>query len=230
MKRFYKEAAVSGDGAAFKVTLDGRPVRTPARRDLTFPTHALAETSAGEWNAQGDKLDMAAMPMTALCYAAIDRIGADPAQFAAEAARFAETDMLCYRAPGPDTLAERQTALWDPILSWLETRHGAALLLAEGIMPIVQPQKALDAVRAAFDALDPFRLTAAHSAARISGSAGIALALTAGEISPSAAADAAEIDEAYQLEKWGEDEAARALLDQRRADLDEIGRFLDLLK
>ncbi|MEQ9126237.1 MAG: ATP12 family protein [Alphaproteobacteria bacterium] len=230
MKRFYKEAAGTPAGTAFRVTLDGRPVRTPGRRDLDLPTLALAKASAAEWNGQGDKLDMATMPMTALAYAAVDRVAADPAHFAAETARFAETDMLCYRAPGPATLCALQAAAWDPILAWLKARHGAGLVLAEGVMPVDQPAEALAAVRAALDALDPFRLTAAHSAARAAGSVGVALALVAGEIDARAAADAASVDEAFQLEQWGEDADARALLTRRRVDLVEIGRFIGLLR
>lgn len=229
MKRFYKEAATARAENGFEVRLDGRPVRTPGRRALTLPTLALGEASAAEWNGQGDALDMAAMPITALAYAAVDRIGADPARFAAETAKFAETDLLCYRAPGPASLRARQAAGWDPVLAWLAGRHGARLTLVEGVMPVAQPDAALKAVRAAMDALDPFRLTAAHSAARIAGSAGIALALVAGEIDAGQAADLADIDEAFQLERWGDDEQARALLTRRRVDLIEIGRFLTLL-
>ena len=229
MKRFYKEARATETDGRIGVALDGRPVRTPGRRELAFPTRALAEASAAEWNGQGDQLDMAAMPMTALSYAAVDRIGADPAQFAAETARYAETDLLCYRAPSPAELRERQDAAWDPILAWLAEAHAARLMLVEGVMPAAQPEAALAAVRQALDALDPFRLTAAHTAARASGSAGIALALVAGRIDAAVAADAAQIDDLYQLEQWGEDADARALVTRRRVDLIEIGRFLELL-
>lgn len=230
MKRFYKEAAVATTDDAFEVRLDGRPVRTPGRNVLTLPTQKLAEASAAEWNGQGDELDMGAMPMTALAYAAVDRIGADPANFVAETAKFAETDLLCYRAPSPAPLRDRQAEAWDPILAWVEKRYGAAFTLAEGVMPIAQPAPAVEAVHAAFAGLDAFRLTAAHAAARIVGSAGLTLALIDGEIDAGKAADLADIDETFQLEQWGEDEDARVLLTRRRVDLIEIGRFLDLLK
>ena len=229
MKRFYKEAAAGPIEGGHGVTLDGRPVRTPGRKVLVLPTAALADASAAEWNGQGDKLDMGAMPMTALAYAAVDRIAADPAHFVEETSRYAETDLLCYRAPGPDRLRERQAAAWDPLLDWLKDSHGAKLETVDGVMPTPQPDEALRAVRAAFAALDPFRLTAAHSATRVAGSAAVALALVAGRIDAAAAADVAEIDELFQMEEWGEDPEARALLTRRRVDMVEIGRFLDFL-
>lgn len=230
MKRFYKEAAAVALDGDFEVRLDARPVRTPDRNYLRMPTRALAEASAAEWNGQGDKLDMGAMPMTALAYAAVDRIGADAGQFVIETARFAETDLLCYRAPAPVELRARQDAQWDPLLAWLEQRHGARLDVAEGVMPITQPGPALAAVRAAFAPLDPYRLTAAHTAAQILGSAVLTLALMDGHITAGQAADIAHLDDLYQMEHWGEDEDARKLLTRRHVDLVEIGRFLDLLQ
>lgn len=229
MKRFYNQAAVEAVGEAFEVQLDGRPVRTPGRQRLALPTRALAEASAAEWDGQGEELDMGAMPMTALSYAAVDRVGVDPERFASEAARFAETDLLCYRAPEPPALVERQAAAWDPVLAWLDRRHGAKLVLAEGVMPVSQPPKAIAAVRAAVDALDPYQLTALHSAAGIAGSAGIALALLDGEMDARRAADIADVDEVFQMETWGEDAEIRAHLTRRRVDLVEIGRFITLL-
>ena len=229
MKRFYKSATAAELGpGAHEVRLDGRPIRTPARKSLILPTAALAEASAEEWNSQDEKLDMAKMPMTALAYAALDRIEADPEHFIQETARFAETDLLCYRAPSPETLRARQAAAWDPVLEWLSDRYGARLLLAEGVMPIAQPAEAIEAVAAALSELNAFRLTVAHSAARIAGSAALALAMTDRFRNADAVADISSVDEAFQMEEWGQDAEAIALLDRKRAELKELQRFLDL--
>ncbi|MBT6314792.1 MAG: ATPase [Alphaproteobacteria bacterium] len=230
MKRFYESAEARAVEGGYEVSLDGRPVRTPGRQKLTFPSVKLAEASAAEWSAQGETLDMAAMPLTALSYATLDRIAEDPGRFVDDVTRFAETDLLCYRAPTPAKLVARQAGAWDPLLAWLLERYGARLILAEGIMPVEQPESAIAAIRQAFAALDPFRLTAAHVASQAAGSAVIALALVEGEITPTTAADAAQIDDDWQLEQWGEDEEARELMVRRRSDLEEIGHFLALLE
>ena len=229
MKRFYKSAEARAVEDGYEVSLDGRPVRTPGRKKLTFPSLKLAEASVAEWSAQGETLDMAEMPLTALSYAALDRIAEDQSRFVDDITRFAETDLLCYRAPTPPKLVARQVDAWDPLLAWLLERCGARLVLAAGIMPVVQPESAIAAIRQAFAALDPFRLTAAHVASQAAGSAVIALALVEGEITPKIAADAAQIDDDWQLEQWGEDEEARELMARRRSDLQEIGHFLSLL-
>src|SRR5689334_14622693 len=78
-KRFYKEATIgeAGEGG-FPVLLDGRPIRTPARRLLAAPTQALAQALAAEWNAQGDTIDPARMPLTRLANAIIDAVADRP--------------------------------------------------------------------------------------------------------------------------------------------------------
>ena len=43
MKRFYKDTAVDAGDGGFRVLLDGKPMRTPAKAVLVVPTEALAE-------------------------------------------------------------------------------------------------------------------------------------------------------------------------------------------
>ena len=96
-------------------------------------------------------------------------------------------------------------------------------------MPIDQPEKTTAAIITALRTLDHFHLTSAHSTAELTGSAVIALALTKREISASDAFNAAHIDDYFQLEEWGEDHEAQLRLNQRKAELNEIGNFLNLL-
>jgi len=56
-KRFYKEATVEPSGDAFAVLLDGKQVKTPARRALMLPTKAAAELVAEEWQAQAERIE-----------------------------------------------------------------------------------------------------------------------------------------------------------------------------
>ena len=45
-KRFYKEAGIAPAEDGYRLVLDGRPARTPARRYLAVPKAALAEALA----------------------------------------------------------------------------------------------------------------------------------------------------------------------------------------
>lgn len=207
-KRFYERASAGPEGeGGFPVLLDGRPVRTPARRLLAAPTQALAEALAAEWEAQRDEVDPAAMPLTRLANSIIDGVADNAGEVAAEIEKYLGTDMLFYRAGEPEGLVAKQTAHWDPVLAWAHEALGARFLLAEGVMHVAQPEASLAAVSAAIPR-DLWRLGAANIITTLTGSALIAVALSAGRLSAEAAWAAAHVDEDWQMSLWGQDEVA----------------------
>lgn len=229
MKRFYSRAsAVPADGG-FAVLLDGRPVKTPARRTLAVPTQALAEAIAGEWNAQGEEIDPRAMPLTGLANAAIDRVAPDPSAFAASLARYGESDLLCYRAEAPEPLVRLQSATWDPLLRWARARFDVDFEIASGVMHRPQPERTLEQLARAVAARDPFRLAALSPLVTIAGSLIVALAVAEREVGLDEAWAAATLDETWQAEQWGVDPLAAAALEARRREFDSACLFLSLL-
>jgi chaperone required for assembly of F1-ATPase len=223
MKRFWREVAVTPERG---VTLDGKPVRTPGRLPLVLPTDALADVVADEWRAVADTIDPRAMPMTGLANAAIERVAADPAIFAAGLARYAENDLLCYRAETPAEFVARQAAAWDPPLGWAQTRYDVHFVVATGIVHRPQPPATLARIGEAVAALDAFALAALSPITTLTGSIVLALGVVEGALSSDAAWAAAHIDETWQAERWGEDAAAAALLVERRREFDAAVRFL----
>ncbi|HEX8525364.1 ATP12 family chaperone protein [Allosphingosinicella sp.] len=229
MKRFYRQASVRRCEGGEEVLLDERPVRTPARRLLVLPSAALAEAVAAEWNAQGAKVQPKSMPLTGLANAAIDRAAPDKEAFAATLAAYGETDLLCYRAEGPEPLVERQSRLWDPILAWARRRFDIEFELVEGVIHRPQPPHTIARLRHAVAVRDPFELAALSPLVTISGSLLIALALTEEAIGLDAAWAAATLDETWQAEQWGEDAEAAERLELRRTEFEAAYRFLKLL-
>jgi len=138
-KRFYKDVGVAEAPEGLAVTLDGRPVRTPARRPLAAPTRPLGEALAAEWDAQADVVDPARMPLTRLANTIIDGVAAAPGTVAAEVAKYLGSDLLFYRAAGPERLVARQQQHWDPVFEWAQTALGAHFLTGTGVMPLLQP-------------------------------------------------------------------------------------------
>jgi len=233
-KRFYKSAHVGEGGAdGFPVLLDGKPVRTPARRPLAAPTRALAETIAREWDAQGDMVDPTTMPLTRLVNAIIDGVGEQHAAVAEEIVQYLGSDLVCYRADAPEGLVERQTQAWDPLLAWARDDLGARFVLAEGVMHMAQPREAIDAARRVIPAdvnnvKNIWRLGALSSIVTLTGSALLALALAEGAIEPEAAWLAAHVDEDWQMSQWGRDDMALARRVYRRAEFDAAVAVLRL--
>ncbi len=231
LKRFYKSALREplGDGR-HGIRLDGRPVRTPERAELAMPSAALADAIVAEWEAQGERIDPATMPMTGLANATIDRVLPDVPAFAAGIAAYAASDLFCYRASEPEALVADQAAAWDPPLGWARERFDIALNVTSGIMPVEQPPLTLERLGAAVCALDPWLLAGFSTVTALTGSLIGALALIEGRIAPDALWTAAHVDDDWQERQWGSDAEAVARHDARRREFDNAVRYCALVK
>jgi len=227
-KRFWTEATVMRDASGWHVLLDDRPVRTPAKAPMHLPTEAMAQAIAGEWAAQGEELDPLSMPVTRSANSAIDRVATQHREVAEMLAAYAETDLLCHRADGPERLRQRQDAGWDPLLDWAEERFGARLVPVTGILPTKQPRTALDRLSEAVHGCDPFRLTALHDLVGLSGSLVLGLAVAHGRLAPSDGWSLSRIDEDWQIEQWGEDEQATEVAVRKYGEFAHAMRFWTL--
>jgi len=207
-KRFYREAGVAPHEAGFAVVLDGRTARTPAGKPLAVRSEAIASALAAEWSAQGERLDPAAMPLTRLVNSAIDGVAMQMAAVRSDIVRYAESDLVCYRAEGPEGLVALQNAHWSLLVDFVRTALGARLTLAGGIMHVGQDGETVAAIDAALENYDALALAAIHTVTTLTGSAVIALAVADGTLTPEAAWTAAHIDEDWQMSQWGPDDLA----------------------
>jgi chaperone required for assembly of F1-ATPase len=227
-KRFYSAVSVEKGPAGYGVLLDGRPVKTPARRTLAAPTEALAQALADEWEAQREVVDPAAMPLTRLANSIIDGVADAPAAVRAEVAKFMGSDLVCYRAGNPDGLVARQMQHWNPIIAWARDALGARFVLGEGVMFVAQPEEALAAAARAIPD-DPWRLGAVNAITTLTGSALIALAVAQGHLSADDAWAATHVDEDWNMQQWGRDEQALERRAAREAEMKAAARVLALL-
>jgi len=228
MKRFYKAAAVDGGDDGYGILLDGRPVRTPGRVLLRVATEGLATALCDEWDGQGDEIDPLSMPLTQLTNTAIDRTPELRDAMIAELVRYGGTDLVCYRADHPQTLVERQDTQWQPLVDWLRQQYDIGLLTVTGVLPQPQNPAALVRLERLMAAYDDFRLTALHMGATSAGSVVIGLALMEGVVDAAQAANAAQLDDLHQIERWGAEEELETRLAQGRADIEVAWRFRSL--
>jgi chaperone required for assembly of F1-ATPase len=232
VKRFWKGVEVRREGDGWAILLDQRPVKTPARAALEVPTQALAEAIADEWRSveSEGEIDPRAMPLTGLANAAIDRVAPDAQALADSLARYAEADLLCYRAEAPSKLVERQSKAWDALLGWARRRYDVDFVITQGIVHVEQPAASIERLVHAVAALDAFRLAGLSPLVTIGGSVVAALALLEKAVTPEQAWEAVTIDERWQIEQWGADADAEQALAIRRSDFLAAARFLSLLE
>jgi chaperone required for assembly of F1-ATPase len=228
-KRFYTTVSVAESEGGWQVLLDGRSVKTPAKKLLKVPTRTLAELLAAEWDAQGERINAPAMPANRLCFVAIDLMGEAHGATVAEVTRYASTDQLCFRAPDPSDLIAAQAAAWDPMLDWAARELGVSLRSGTGVLPIDQDAAALQAVHARAAALDVWRLTALAHATAVCSSAVLGFALLEGARGGEEIFALSIVDEAYQAANWGPDEEASQRLEMLRTELIAAERLLRAL-
>ena len=231
MKRFYKETAVDVGDGGYRVLLDGKPMRTPAKAVLVTPTQALAEAIAAEWQEIPDKaeINVSHLRLTRLAATALDRVTVQRERVIEDTAKYAGSDMLCYRAPAPSSLVERQQETWQPLLDWAAERYGVRFVVAEGTTFVAQPAEVLARLRDVVAAHGDLALAALYNLTHISGSLVIALAVSEGRLSAADAFAAAQLDELFQIERWGTDPLATQRHEGIQRDLDACARFLALL-
>jgi chaperone required for assembly of F1-ATPase len=226
-QRFYDAAASKPEAGGYVVLLDGKVVRTPARQPLILPNKALADAVAAEWQDQQTVIDPARMPLTRLSNSIIDGVAASASVVAAEVEKYLGSDLLFYRADGPERLVARQSELWDPIVAWARSALGARFELVEGVIHVAQPLQSIKAAAAGIPR-EPWRLGAVHSLTTLTGSALIALALAHQAISPDAAWTAAHVDEDWNMELWGRDALALERREQRLSEMKAAATILAL--
>ena len=229
-KRFWKAATPAPVEGGFTVTLDGRPVKTPAKALLVLPTEGLARLIAAEWDAQEDMVAPETMPATRAANSAIDKVQVQFAEVAEMLAEYGGTDLLCYRAEGPEPLVARQAGAWGPLLDWARDRYQAPLVATAGVMYIAQAPGSLAALRAAVFAQTPFQLAALHDLIAITGSLVLGLAVAENRLTADEAFALSRIDEHWQIEQWGEDEEAAAKEALKLQALREAARFYELCR
>lgn len=227
-KRFWKNAAVEKVDDGFAVLLDGRPVKTPAKRSLLLPTAKMAEVIAAEWNAQEDEINPHLMPATKTANSAIDKVATQHAEVADMLAAYGDSDLLCYRADHPEGLVARQAEEWDPLLDWAASELGARLEPRSGVIHVPQSADALDVLSSRTHALSPFQLAAFHDLVSLSGSLVIGFAAAEGLRHLDDLWETSRLDENWQAEQWGRDDEAEALAAVKKDSFRHAGHMFTL--
>jgi chaperone required for assembly of F1-ATPase len=236
MKRFWENAeAVPEEGAeagTWTVELDGKPVRVPGGAKLALPGEALARAVAAEWQAaggeKGGEMSYDDLPLTRLAGTAQERIAASREAVAEDLARYAQSDLLCYRAEAPQSLVQAQEEQWQPWLDWAARETGARLLVTTGIVHVPQPEAALAALAASVARYDAYRLAALGMLVPSFGSLVLGLAVAERALAASEAHEIATLDERHQAAFWGWDSEAEKRMARIAEDVALAGRFLDL--
>ena len=227
-KRFWQTTSVVPEDGGFAIALDNRRVKTPAKAALVLPTRAMADAVAAEWQAQDNRVNPATMPVTRSANAAIDKVRHQHGEVADMLAAYGDSDLLCYRADGPEALIARQSREWDPALDWAAHFFGTRLQVHSGVIHASQGDKALNTLTKHVSDMSDFQLAAFHDLVGLSGSLILAFCVIYKWKTPDLIWDLSRLDEIWQQEQWGQDDEADAMADIKRRAFLHAGRFYEM--
>lgn len=187
-----------------EVLIDGRVLKTPARKAMSLPTKALAMAVAAEWEWQKARRVMPfTMPMTTLVSTAIDQMPSIRERTMQELLNHLLTDTACCRHETDLKLRKKQEEVLDPIVQWMEQHLQQPIKLSHNILENGQDAGTVEAVRRMLLGLSNWELAAVDMIANATKSIVIALAVQKGRLTPMDAFNASRVEENFQMEEWG---------------------------
>ena len=149
------------------------------------------------------------------------------AETEADLLRFAVTDVLLFWS-NQEPLRKLQAELWQPVLDWVADKCGVPPKVTTGLDVPEQDPRLVQALQQSLAQMSLKKLSAMLAAALEMRSVLLAWALVERRISAEEAYQAAWLEEIWQAEKWGADEAAEAKRQDYRRNLTEVETFLNM--
>eukprot|EP00301_Raphidiophrys_heterophryoidea_P003999 c11773_g1_i1.p2 GENE.c11773_g1_i1~~c11773_g1_i1.p2 ORF type:complete len:316 (-),score=82.69 c11773_g1_i1:1497-2381(-) len=204
IRRTYQHVGVREHASGgFEVVLDGRAVVTPTKKKMILPTKMLANAIAFEWDIQGQEIKHQSMLMTTLAATAIDDVQQDQMKYVREIIKYIETDSVCIRNTYPEGLVRSQRQHWDPLVEFVKRHYKKAPLVTTELVLFDQNHELINEFHDIITNFDPFTTIAVHSIVATSKSLILALGLLHEAITARDAADAALVEEKFQIEQNG---------------------------
>lgn len=208
-ERFYKEVSLVEEEGNYFILLDGKNAKSRLGNPLAVQSKELASRLASEWEQQEERIDFMLMPMTRLQMGVMDMEVSVRQEWIDEVVSYLASDLLCYRAEGPDALIKAQKESWDPFLSHVENKLGLKLSVTSGILNVEQPATSLERAHTILNEVENTELFCVRRITDLTGSAVLAFSILARWEKSGEVIQAAHLDETWQSEQWGYDKEAQ---------------------
>ena len=230
MRKFYKTVSINEDDGKYQIMLDGKAVKTPFMNILILPNLKLAEEIKSEWEKQENELDIKSMPITNIAYTWQDKILPEKAEIIKAISEYLETELICYITTDDDELYQQQMEKWQPIADIFEKDTSIKLNFTKSISNTAQNHEDLEKFIKLLENLPSPHLTAMQILISLLGSAVISYEFVKGSITDTQAFEAAMLEEIFQSEKWGLDPSIENKCQSIKSELQNIDKFLSLIK
>ena len=231
MKKFWKIVQVKKKlKNSFEILLDKRILKTPMQKDLIFSNYKIAKETALEWDIDEKEINTENMVFYGLISTAIDKISNDKVSYIENVLGFINTDLICYRADGPNELVDLQNNSWNPIISFIKKYIDVELKFFIGVMPSKQSLDIFNRLKTLINSFSDIEISALHRMTNLTGSIFISICILKGDVLKNEAFELSFLDELYQAKNWGIEEESLDKRDKIAKELNRIISFVELIR
>ena len=231
MKKFWKIVQVKKKlKNSFDILLDKRILKTPMQKDLIFSNYKIAKETALEWDIDEKEINTENMVFYGLISTAIDKISNDKVSYIENVLGFINTDLICYRADGPNELVDLQNSSWNPINSFIKKYIDVELKFFIGVMPSKQSLEIFNRLKTLINSFSDIEISALHRITNLTGSIFISICILKGDVLKNEAFELSFLDELYQAKNWGIEQESLDKRDKIAKELNRIISFVELIR
>lgn len=214
------KAEVKAQGDAFAVTVNGKPLKTPNKKDWVCTSENLAKVAAEEVEKHGTK---------GAFYKLQSFVVDTPAETTqTEMLDHFDTDLVFYEADEPVDLVAFQKQHWEPVRTWLcDALGGVPFKISYHTTLNEQPKTTHEALEAYLKGLSTEQRAVAYFAGRLASSVAIGLAFAAKELDAEDAHKAGHADEYYQESRYKPDDLLTERFDENIKQFAQLQIFRD---
>ena len=211
----------------YLLTINNKSLKTPDGNIIELPSIKLAKILLKDYESSFKSKPLNIVRPIKITNTAIDKIKPNNIFYINEITDNLNNDMICYFANSPVELVDLQNKDWLPLINYMKSSYNIELIYTSKLFSINQKPDSLLKLKNILNEINIFKLSAIYTLSQITKSIIISLALVNNKISAKKAFENSNLEELYQISKWGKDEEAFDRLNTIKVDIRNIKKYYD---
>ena len=218
---------VQGKKGKYLLNINNKSLKTPDGNIIELPSIKLAKILLKDYESSFKSKPLNIVRPIKITNTAIDKIKPNNIFYINEITDNLNNDMICYFANSPLELVDLQNKEWLPLINYMKSSYNIELIYTSKLFSINQKPDSLLKLKNILNEINIFKLSAIYTLSQITKSIIISLALVNNKISAKKAFENSNLEELYQISKWGKDEEAFDRLNTIKVDIRNIKKYYD---
>ena len=218
---------VQSQKGKYLLNINNKSLKTPDGNIIELPSMKLAKILLKDYESSFKSKPLNIVRPIKITNTAIDKIKPNNIFYINEITDNLNNDMICYFANSPVELVDLQNKEWLPLINYMKSSYNIELIYTSKLFSINQKPDSLLKLKNILNEINIFKLSAIYTLSQITKSIIISLALVNNKISAKKAFENSNLEELYQISKWGKDEEAFDRLNTIKVDIRNIKKYYD---